>query len=82
MTSHFDVSADSAFLENGERGVVVKIASSQVEANVWLSQVETGLLKTLASDTPERSIRIGISAGKPVFWSRDETGGVLHPHRG
>jgi hypothetical protein len=71
----FDVSASFALLANGDEGVHLKIASPQVEINVWLLPAEAEKLGTLPALAPElKSLRLGLSLGCSVHWSRDTQG--------
>ena len=71
----FDISADFALLPHGEEGVHLKISSPQIEVNVWLPSDEAAKLSALPSHSPElEPMRLGLSVGKAVHWSRDAHG--------
>ena len=71
----FDVSASFALLANGEDGLCLKIASPQIEVNVWLLPHEAAELSHLPSRSEvSKSLRLGLSAGEGVHWSRDAHG--------
>ena len=71
----FDVCAGFVLLANNEEGIGLKIASPQVEVNVWLSLDEANALHALPLRDPElRSLRLGLSVGHGVHGSRDTNG--------
>ena len=71
----FDVSAALALLSGGEEAVCLKIASPEIEVNVWLLPDEAAELSTLPSRSQaSKSLRLGLSAGGGVHWSRDAHG--------
>jgi hypothetical protein len=74
-TQPFDVSADLAQLEGGEEAILLKLSSPQIELNVWLLPAEVEKLKALRAQTPGlKSLRLGLSVGQSVYWSRDIQG--------
>jgi hypothetical protein len=64
-----------ALLANGEVGICLKIASPQIEVNVWITKTEADALRNLQLRSPElKALRLGLSAGNGVHWSRDAKG--------
>ena len=61
--------------EDGARIFVIKIASALVELNVGIPQSEIGRLhKALSTDWASGALRLGTSAGAPVYWCAGENG--------
>lgn len=71
-SSDFEVSAEKALLPDGREGVAVKVASPQIEINVWLTLEEAAALHDAPPEpSVAEALRRGTSVGKPVHWSRD-----------
>ncbi|MBI4885846.1 MAG: hypothetical protein HY824_02025 [Acidobacteria bacterium] len=66
-----DVAAE-ATTSNGAPSVHVKIGTSDVELNVWMSHTEVARLADVsAARWLKTSIRLGEVAGAPAWWSVD-----------
>jgi len=61
--------------DDGVLSYAVKIASALIELNVIIPQSEISHLKTvLATDWASGALRLGVSAGAPVYWCAGEHG--------
>lgn len=71
-----EVTASRATLEDGSDGVSVKLVAADWELNVWFSAAEVARFHDFEPGRwdDRASVRLGQSAGSPVFWSRDQDG--------
>ncbi len=72
LQAALDVSVGSARLVGGEEGLLIKVASPQLEVNVWLSISEAKeFANVLLLKPSSKALCLGVSAGSTVHWSRD-----------
>lgn len=71
-TQTIDVSVDTTRLAGGRDGLALKVASPQLEVNVWLSSSEAKEFRSILSFTPDaKALCLSVAAGSKVHWSRD-----------
>src|SRR5215475_11034710 len=72
MRAEFETSVENALFENGQPAILLKLSSSSVEVNVWLTVDEAAALHRLTTlPCDSRALRLGKCANSQAHWGRD-----------